>query len=114
MNKRLDRTRRHKKIRARIKGFSDKPRLVVFKSNKHIYAQLIDDTTSKTLISANDLELKDLKKKKSEIAFEVGKLAAKKASDKKISVVVFDRGGYQYTGRVKSLAEGARKGGLKF
>lgn len=95
-------------------GLAKKPRLVVFRSNKHIHAQLIDDSVSKTLVAAADLELKDLKKKKSEIAFAVGELAAKKAIEKNISEVVFDRGGYKYTGRVKALADGARKGGLKF
>lgn len=114
MNKRLSRERRHRKIRTILKGTTERPRLVVFKSNKHIYTQLVDDTASKTLISANDLELKDLKKKKSEIAFSVGELVAKKALEKKISEVVFDRGGNQYTGRIKAVAEGARKGGLKF
>ncbi|MDD3887412.1 MAG: 50S ribosomal protein L18 [Patescibacteria group bacterium] len=114
MNKKLLRIRRHKRIRSRMEGFSTKPRLVVFRSNKHIYAQLIDDSASKTLVAATDTELKDLKLKKGEIALEVGKLIAKKASEKKITEVVFDRGGYKYAGRVKSLADGARKGGLKF
>ena len=95
-------------------GLAEKPRLVVFRSNKHIHAQLIDDSVSKTLVAAADLELKDLKKKKSEIAFMVGESIAKKAIEKNISEVVFDRGGYKYTGRVKALADGARKGGLKF
>ncbi|MFA6296617.1 MAG: 50S ribosomal protein L18 [Patescibacteria group bacterium] len=114
MNKKLLRTRRHKRIRARMKGFSTKPRLAVFRSNKHIYAQLIDDNAGKTLLAGKDSELKDMKKKKGEIAFEVGKLIAKKAIEKNITEAVFDRGGYKYAGRVKSLADGARKGGLKF
>lgn len=114
MNKKSIKDRRHKRIRARMEGSLNKPRFVVFKSNKHIYAQLINDAAGKTLTSANDLEIKDLEKKKSEIAFMVGELVAKKAIEKKIQAVVFDRGGYKYTGRVKAVADGARRGGLKF
>ena len=97
-----------------MKGLASKPRFAVFKSNKHIYVQLINDEAGKTLVAASDLEIKDLKKKKSEIAFAVGQLAAKKALVKKITEVVFDRGGYKYAGRVKAMADGARKGGLIF
>jgi large subunit ribosomal protein L18 len=110
------RLRRKKRIRAKIFGTKDKPRLSVFRSAKHIYAQLIDDEKNKTLVSASDLELKKSRKKlkKIEKAKEVGKLIAKKAQNLKIEKVVFDRGGYKYHGRVKALAEGAREGGLKF
>jgi large subunit ribosomal protein L18 len=108
------RIKRHKSIRAKISGTAEKPRLCVFRSNTHIYAQLIDDSQKKTIISVKDIEI-DLKKKdKTFIAKEVGLLLAKKAIEKKIKEAVFDRGGYKYHGRVKSLAEGAREGGLKF
>ncbi|MFA5008988.1 MAG: 50S ribosomal protein L18 [Candidatus Paceibacterota bacterium] len=108
------RIKRHKSIRAKISGTAEKPRLCVFRSNTHIYAQLIDDSQKKTIISVKDNEI-DLKKKdKTSIAKEVGLLLAKKAIEKKIKEAVFDRGGYKYHGRVKSLAEGAREGGLKF
>jgi large subunit ribosomal protein L18 len=93
-------------------GTSHRPRLSVFKSNKHIYAQLIDDENIKVLAAAGDLDIK--KGSKTEKAKEVGKLIAKKAQDGKISEVVFDRSGFPYHGRIKALAEGAREGGLKF
>lgn len=106
---------RHKKIRARISGTALRPRLCVFRSNKHIYAQVIDDDTNKSLFCISDLKI-DSKKKatKTEMAKEIGKLTAKTAFEKNIKKVVFDRGGYKYHGRVKALAEGAREGGLKF
>lgn len=98
-----------------IHGTKDRPRLFVFRSNQHIYAQIINDDNAKILISASDNDLKDVKKiKKSESAKEVGKLIAKKAVESKIENVVFDRGGVVYHGRVKALADGAREGGLKF
>lgn len=111
--------RRKKRVRAKIFGTAERPRLCVFRSAKHIFAQLIDDEKAHTLISASDLEMrkdKKLKEKKTkkEIAFEVGKLIAEKALKKKIEKVIFDRGPYKYHGRVKRLAEGAREGGLKF
>lgn len=111
--KRLKRERRHRRVRARVQGTAERPRLCVYRSLKHIYAQLIDDTAGKTLVSAQD---KDLGKevKSGDQAKEVGKLLAAKASEKKIETVVFDRGGCRYHGRVKALAEGAREGGLKF
>lgn len=116
LEKKKKRYQRHKKIRAKISGTSQKPRLGVFKSAKHIYAQLIDDEKGKVLASASDLSLPKSagKEKKTEKSREVGKLIAKKAADKKVKEVVFDRGGYKYHGRVKSLAEGAREEGLKF
>ena len=95
-----------------------RPRLAVFRSIKHVYAQIIDDTAGHTLVSATDLEsgLRSAAadKKKSEIARLVGEELAKKAKDKGITTVVLDRGGFKYHGRVKALAEGARKGGLSF
>lgn len=112
--KQEQRYRRHKRIRAKIKGTAQLPRLSVFRSSKHIYAQLIDDERGKTLVAARDAELKRVKGKKVDIAREVGKLIAEKALAKKITKVVFDRGGYKYHGRVKALAEGAREGGLQF
>ena len=113
-NKQEKRHRRHKRVRAKIKGTNNVPRLCVFRSNKHIYGQLIDDEKGKTLLAAKDLEIKKLPKGKTAIAKEVGKLIAKKAIGKKITKVVFDRAGYKYHGRVKALAEGAQEGGLKF
>jgi len=96
-------------------GTKARPRLFVFRSNQHIYAQLVDDDTAKVLMSASDKDLK-LKKgeKKSDAAKQVGNLLAKKAIEGKIGKVVFDRGGIVYHGRVKALAEGAREGGLVF
>ena len=112
--KRKNRIRRHKRVRAVIKGTAKRPRLSVFRSTNHIYAKLIDDAKSITLLSASDLQDKALDKNKSGIAFKVGGILAKKALKKGIDAVVFDRGGYKYHGRVKALAEGARQGGLKF
>jgi large subunit ribosomal protein L18 len=112
---------RHLRIRKRISGTDDKPRLCVFKSLNHIYAQLINDEHGFVVVSANDLEVKNMKlEEKKDLkgkilkAYQVGKLIAKKALDKKIKKVVFDRAGYKYHGRVKALAEGAREGGLSF
>lgn len=116
LTKRQRRKHRHRRIRAKISGREEMPRLFVFRSSKHIYAQLIDDEKAKTLAAASDLEIKAKKSKggKVAIAYEVGKLISKKALKKKIEKVVFDRGGHKYHGRVKALAEGARAGGLKF
>lgn len=113
LDKRERRIKRHRKIRAKISGDSKTPRLCVFRSAKHIYAQLIDDQKGKTILSASDIELKGKKLKKTDLAKEVGKTVAQKATAKKIEKVVFDRGGYQYHGKVKAVAEGAREGGLK-
>jgi len=113
--KKIKKERRHKKIRARIQGTQARPRLYVFRSINHIYAQLIDDDKAKILISVSDNDVKAGKKsKKIDISKEVGLLVAKKAIEKKIDAVVFDRGGIVFHGRIKSLAEGAREGGLKF
>jgi large subunit ribosomal protein L18 len=108
------RIRRHRKIRKGIHGTASRPRLCVFRSNQHIYAQLIDDDKAKVLVSISDLDLKLKNGKKSDIAKEVGKNIAKKALENKIESVIFDRGGVLFHGRVKALAEGAREGGLKF
>jgi large subunit ribosomal protein L18 len=107
------RTKIHRRIRSRVSGSSLRPRLFVFRSNQHIYANLIDDQKRVTLVFARDSEIKD-GKTKTDKALLVGELIAKKALEKKINEVVFDRGGYLYHGRVKQVAEGARKGGLKF
>ncbi len=109
------RAKRKKKIRAKISGTAQIPRLSVFKSNLHIWAQIIDDDAGKTLVAASDLEIKKTaKKKKQEIAFMVGEHIAKKAKDKNIKKVVFDRGGFKFHGRIKALADGARKADLIF
>jgi large subunit ribosomal protein L18 len=107
---------RHLRIRKNISGTSTLPRLNVFRSNAHIYAQVIDDVEGVTLVSASsiDKELKLEKGSNKEAATQVGTLIAKRALDKKIENVVFDRGGYLYHGRVKALAEAAREAGLKF
>jgi large subunit ribosomal protein L18 len=112
--KQIKKERRQKKIRAKIHGTAARPRLSVFRSINHIYAQLIDDNSGKVLAIASDKDLKAGKKAKSEIAKEVGKIIAKVAAEKKIDTVVFDRAGFLFHGRIKSLAEGAREGGLKF
>lgn len=109
--KKLKRIKRHKKIRKSVSGNSTKPRLSVFRSHNHIYAQLIDDSKGRTLLCVSDLELKT-KGKKSDVAKAVGELLAKKAKDAKIKRAIFDRGGFKYHGRVKSLADGARGAGL--
>ncbi len=109
------RERRHRRVRARIFGTAERPRLVVFRSNRGIEAQLVDDVEGRTLASASWLGLKkSFKGTKSEQAAEVGKLLAANAKKAGIETVVFDRGGYLFHGRVKALAEGAREGGLKF
>lgn len=109
------RLKRHKRVRAKISGTAECPRLNVFRSLQHIYAQLIDDVAGATLVSASTTE-KDFTNYggNKEAAKEVGKLLAERAKEKNITDVVFDRGGYVYTGRVAALAEGAREGGLNF
>ena len=109
------RKKRQQSIRKKLSGTTERPRLCVFRSNRYIYAQLIDDTKQKVLLSYSSANLKDSKnKKKTEIALEVGKAIGKIAVDKGITLVAFDRAGYKYHGRVKALAEGARAAGLKF
>ena len=113
--KKIKKERRHYKIRVKISGTEKRPRLCVFRSINHIYAQLINDENGKVLFSASDKDISGKKKiTKTESAKEVGKVLAKKAIDSKITEVVFDRGGLIFFGRIKSLAEGARGGGLKF
>lgn len=104
---------RKNRVRARVSGSSERPRLAVSRSASHIYAQIIDDTSGRTLAAADSIKVK-ANGKKSEVAHAVGKEIGKQAMDKKIDTVVFDRGGYRYHGRVKALAEGAREAGLKF
>ena len=115
MSKKKEQTRlrRHIKIRKRISGTAERPRLVVFRSLTHIYAQVINDENKKVLASASDMKAKG-KANKTERAKQVGTEVAKIAQEKKIAKVVFDRNGYKYHGRVKSLADGAREGGLEF
>ncbi|HEX5829458.1 MAG TPA: 50S ribosomal protein L18 [Gemmatimonadaceae bacterium] len=105
------RVRRHLRVRKKVTGTAARPRLVVFRSLKHIYAQLVDDSTNRTLATVSDQALSG---KKAEKSLEVGKLIAEKAKSVGISSVVFDRAGYQYHGRVKAVADGAREGGLEF
>ena len=115
LNKVLRRAKIKRRIRKKITGTSVTPRLTVFRSNKQIYAQLIDDATGKTLASAGSLKMDDAQKvAKLEQASIVGKAIAEKAVKAGISTVVFDRNGYLYHGRIKSLADSAREGGLKF
>ncbi|MEK7134817.1 MAG: 50S ribosomal protein L18 [Patescibacteria group bacterium] len=105
-NRQTQRQVRHRRVRAKIKGTEERPRLSVFKSNKYIYTQLVDDENGKILVAASDRGLKS--------AYEVGKLLAKKAADQGIKKVVFDRSGYKFHGAILELAKGAREGGLKF
>ncbi len=114
-NRKLERERRHKRVRTKISGTAECPRLCVFRSNANVYAQVIDDTTGTTLVSASTLD-KEVKTKHSNkaAAAEVGALVAKRALEKNIKTVVYDRGGYLYHGIVKELAEAAREAGLEF
>ena len=118
IDKNADRIKRHARVRAKISGTPEKPRLSVYRSLSHIYAQIIDDVAGNTLVAASTVE-KDIAKlvegkTKSEAAKIVGAEVAKRALAKGIEAVVFDRGGYIYIGRVSSLADGAREAGLKF
>jgi len=119
LEKQLKRKRRHKKVRAKISGTAKEPRLCVFRSLKHIQAQLVNDEKGQTLVSASDSEISSRKRTKKDLsgkllkAYLVGELIARKAEEKKIKKAVFDRGGYKYHGRVKALREGAQKGGLR-
>ncbi len=114
-NRKLERERRHRRVRRKISGTAECPRLCIYRSNSNVYAQIIDDVKGVTLVSASTLD-KEVKTKKSnkEAAKEVGTLIAKRAIEKKIESVVYDRGGYIYHGIVKELAESAREAGLKF
>ena len=116
--KRLSRLHRHKRVRAKVSGTTERPRLNVFRSLTNIYAQVIDDVSGSTLISASTIDkeiaVQVVGKNKTEAAKIVGKALAERATAAGINTVVFDRGGYRYHGRVAALAEGAREGGLKF
>ena len=115
IDRKAERERRHKRVRNKISGTSECPRLCVYRSNNHLYVQIVDDMAQNTLVSASTLD-KEIKTKHSnkEAAKELGTLIAKKATEKNIKSVVFDRGGYIYHGVVKELAEAAREGGLEF
>lgn len=117
-DKNTDRKKRHERVRVKVSGTAERPRLNVYRSNSHIYVQLIDDVKGVTLVSASTVEkdlAKSLKgKNKTEAAKIVGEAAAKKAIKAGISTVVFDRAGYIYTGRIAAVADGAREAGLKF
>jgi len=109
------RRRRHNRVRKTVYGTADRPRLAVFRSNRYIYAQVIDDDAGRTVVAASSTEKKLRKKTLTvETAGEVGKLVAARAIEAGVKAVVFDRGGFPYHGRVKMLAEAAREGGLKF
>lgn len=112
------RQRRHRRVRARVSGTSERPRLNVFRSNKHIYAQVIDDVNGRTLAAASSLDKEFVAESSTgatvEAAKKIGELVAKRAISKGIKAVVFDRGGYLYHGRIQALADGAREAGLEF
>lgn len=114
-DRKLERTRRHARVRTKVSGTAERPRLCVYRSNTNLYAQIIDDVAGNTLVAASTLD-KEIKTKKSnvEAAKEVGALIAKRAAAKNIKTVVYDRGGYIFHGVVKALAEAAREGGLEF
>jgi large subunit ribosomal protein L18 len=116
LNKLQHREKRHNRVRAKVRGTKEIPRISVFRSNAHIFAQLVDDGVGKTIISSivKSKNKSKIKGNKTETASAIGEMLAKKAQDVGISRVVFDRGGYKYHGRVKALAEGLRRGGLKF
>ena len=106
--------RRHQRVRKKVSGTPERPRLCVFRSNNHIYAQVIDDVAQHTLAAASDFNLESKSGATCEASAEVGRLVAKKALEKGIAKVVFDRGGNLYHGRIKALADGAREAGLDF
>ena len=107
------RSRRHARVREKVRGSAARPRLAVFRSLTHIYAQLVDDDAGTTLAAASSLDAKDAKGKRTEVAKNVGTLLGDRAKQKGVTEVVFDRGGYRYHGRVKALAEGVRAAGVK-
>jgi large subunit ribosomal protein L18 len=110
--KRLHREKRHKRVRRKVSGTAERPRLSVYRSNVHIYAQLVDDDAANTLAAADSREVGETENRK-EAARKVGELIANRATDAGIEAVVFDRGGNKYHGRIAALAEGARSSGLK-
>jgi large subunit ribosomal protein L18 len=117
-DRKLTRVKRHNRIRRRLTGSTERPRLCVYRSNKHIYVQIVDDSSAKTLVAASTLDPEIAKKLKKtwdkESAKTVGELVAKRAKAKGIEAVVFDRGGYIYHGRIAAVAEAAREAGLEF
>ncbi|MDD3129877.1 MAG: 50S ribosomal protein L18 [Candidatus Izemoplasmatales bacterium] len=114
VNKNAQRQKRHRRMRFQIIGTPERPRLNVFRSNKQIYAQIIDDINQVTLAQANSREIEGINGSNTEGASKVGQLVAQRAIEKNVKTVVFDRGGYLYHGRVKALAEAAREAGLEF
>jgi large subunit ribosomal protein L18 len=110
--KRLHREKRHKRVRRKVSGTAERPRLSVYRSNVHIYAQLVDDDAGNTLAAADSREVGEAENRK-EAARKVGELIANRATDAGMEAVVFDRGGNKYHGRIAALADGARSGGLK-
>ncbi|MFA7560689.1 MAG: 50S ribosomal protein L18 [Candidatus Izemoplasmatales bacterium] len=114
VNKNEQRLKRHRRMRFQIKGTPERPRLNVYRSNKQIYAQIIDDVNQVTLAQANSREIEGINGSNVEGAKKVGELVAKRAIEKNIVAVVFDRGGYLYHGRIQALADAAREAGLKF
>lgn len=115
VNRKADRERRHLRVRTKVSGTTERPRLCVYRSNKNLFVQVIDDVNATTLVSASTLD-KEVKEKHAnvEAAKELGALIAKRAQDNKIKTVVFDRSGYLYHGVIKALAEAAREAGLEF
>ena len=114
LTKPQQRLRRRRRVRARIRGSAERPRLSVYRSNRGVFAQLIDDQAGRTVVAVNWTEPELRGSSRMEQAKKAGELLAKRAADSGVSTCVFDRGGYRYHGRVKALAEGAREGGLKF
>lgn len=118
MTRRMDRQRRKMRVRKKIRGTRSRPRLAVYRSSKHVYAQIIDDDAGRTLVAAASCSKKERtagdERSKSDTAFELGKRVAEACRSKGIKTVVFDRGGYEFHGRVAKVAEGAREGGLRF
>ncbi len=112
--RRVSRLRRHNRLRKRVTGTPERPRLVVKRSSRHIHVQLVDDTVGRTLASASTMGLRDAEGDKSALARQVGALIADRAKSAGITAVVFDRGGNRYAGRIAALADGAREGGLDF
>jgi large subunit ribosomal protein L18 len=112
--KRQKRNRRHRRIRRKVAGTAERPRLCVFRSLRHIYAQLVDDDAGRTLVAASSHNLDGESGNNTKTAQDVGKLVAERAREKQIDAVIFDRGGYRYHGRIKALADAARENGLKF
>jgi large subunit ribosomal protein L18 len=113
-NGKMRRVVRHKRLRSKISGTAERPRLAVYRSISHIYAQLIDDVEGSTIAAASSLENKDKDSGKISISKVVGESIGRRAAEKGISEIVFDRGGHKYHGRIKAVAEGAREAGLKF